>query len=399
MVMNGKIKDNSRNRGGFKRIIEMMVKEFKLIKTDIPNLFIALIAPPLIIILFSIMISFTTAPSPINVIMVSYDSNNFFQENASVITTDSDYTPPLIDSFNQSSSTNLKGFYNATEYPYAMDDAYDLLYSGQVDAIIVVPVEFSEFLKLDYPGLLESIPDASELLDVQTILNSIQDAVDLFIETNNLTPFYLDKSTELYMIPEGYNADFNYNMGLVMPFMMMGISMVLTILVVVQEKPTPRLTLTPVKKSEILASKYMTYTILLGIQSTAVLITSITCGLYTVANPMILFGALFLLGFSGIALGIFISTLSNTKTEANQLFFAFFIILFLLSGIFIPITSMPPFLQVIAYSLPLAHGAPVIDAITTKGLILWPNILMLGGISVTLILLAFIIIQKKRLEV
>jgi ABC-2 type transport system permease protein len=189
-------------------------------------------------------------------------------------------------------------------------------------------------------------------------------------------------------------------MAMLLPFMIFGISNVLTILVVVQEKPIPRLLLTPVKKSEILLSKFIVYSIVLALQVFLVLNIAIMNGLYIAGSVIDLYLGLYMLGFAGISLGIFISTVSKTKTEANQLFFAFFIVIILLSGMFIPIDSMPDYLQIIAYMLPLSHGSPIIKGILSKGKpFIGVDFYWLFGISVFLILMSFLIINKKRYEV
>ncbi len=384
----------------FKRVFKMMLKEFKLIKTDVPNLLLALVVPPLLIVVFSFMMSFSGEPPVVNVAIITYDSNAFFDETSTTIDKDASFTAPVVDALNSSEGVFLVEFFNATENEYAMDDARMLLNQGQVQAIVIIPVEFSEFLDHGLPGIIDTVVDASDLLKIQVNLNVIQGAIDNFTRVNGLTPWFVDEVVPLYGIPEGYNPDFNMNMGLVLPFVMIGISMVLTILVVVQEKPVPRLLLTPVTKAELLLSKYLTYTALLSVQSVSVLVATLFSGLYIIGQPSDLFGALFMLGFSGVCVGIFISSVSNTKTEANQLFFAFFIVLFLLSGIFIPIDGMPPAIQVIAYSLPLAHGAPIINEITTKGASLaTPAFFILVLISAVFIILSFIIFTRKRMEV
>ncbi|MBN2151408.1 MAG: ABC transporter permease [Candidatus Lokiarchaeota archaeon] len=382
------------------RILKGVRKEFKLVRTDVPNLLLALVVPPLIIILFSSLMTFSSASPVVRVTVVSYDSNTFFDTNSSVITTNDDYTVPLVGAINGTPGIELVAYINASEDPYAMDEAYNQLARGSIDAILVIPVEFSEFLDQGLPGMLESVPNTQDLLKLQTILNKIQEAADLFARDNNLTPFYVDEVHQEHTIPARFNVDFNNNMNIILPFVMVGITLVLTILVVVQEKPVPRLLLTPTNKAEILVSKYVAYTVILLVQSTAVLVASIASGLFIRGQAIDLWGALMAIGFSGVSIGMFISSLAKTKTEANQLFFAFFIILFLVSGIFVPIDGMPAPIRAIAYAFPLAHGAPLIDSITTKGLPLASTeLLSLVLISVAFVALSFVAIARRKAEV
>jgi ABC-2 type transport system permease protein len=182
--------------------------------------------------------------------------------------------------------------------------------------------------------------------------------------------------------------------------MIIGVGMVSTILIIVQEKPVARLLLTPVKRIEILTAKYLTYMSILIIQIISLIISALAFGLYLVGSLIDLFLSLFILGFTGLAIGIFISTLSKTKTQANQLFLATFLVLILLSGIFIPIDAMPIYLQVIAYVLPLSHGSPLINSIITKGKsVCGFDFFTLLGVSLVLVILSFIIFQRRKYEV
>jgi ABC-2 type transport system permease protein len=346
------------------------------------------------------MMQFASEPLPVNVVIVSYDSNSFVEPNNFTQTYWDNYTTPYIDAVNESEELNLLYVYNATEEIYAMELARELLMDDEIKCIIVIPVDFSEMLIWGFPGMIEAVPDSSSIQNIQEILNAVYDSINIFVEDNNLDPQFVLQQYEEFTIPAGYDFEYNYNITMMLSFIIFGISTVLTILVVVQEKPIPRLLLTPVKKYEILLSKYLTYTLILLLQITLVLISAIGNGLYIKGNIFDLYIALFMVGFTGMTLGMFISTLSKTKTEANQLFFAFFIVIVLLSGIFIPIENMPPALQTLANILPLSHGDPMIRGIVTKGnSFLGPDFFSLLGLSIFLFAVSFILIYRTRYEV
>ena len=99
-------------------------------------------------------------------------------------------------------------------------------------------------------------------------------------------------------------------------------------------------------------------------------------------------------------MGFFISSQSKTKTQANQLFLAVFLVAVLLSGIFIPIENMPSYLQVIAYILPLSHGDPLLRGIIQKGQsILGTHFIWLLVISIVLVIISFVIFKRRKYEV
>jgi ABC-2 type transport system permease protein len=124
-----------------------------------------------------------------------------------------------------------------------------------------------------------------------------------------------------------------------------------------------------------------------------------------VAGPLIdFFIAMVLVGFYGISMGILISTLSGTEIQANQYFLGIFLISVLVSGMFVPVENMAPWLQVLAYIFPLASAAPLLGNISLKGfsLLEGPNLLYTGtllGVSLAIIIFTVFVFYRKKLEV
>ncbi|MFX1572477.1 MAG: ABC transporter permease [Promethearchaeota archaeon] len=383
------------------RILKQIKKEFRLLWTDKFNLFLAIVMPPLIIILLGF--TMTDVPQEAHAlpcIVISYDSNTFINQNDFTESKLDNYTMPYVEAVNKSKMLDLVRFYNATEEIYAMEEARNELLAGTINVIISLPIDFTEFLEWGLPGLIDCVPDSSNIQYIQQNLNSVYDSIKIFIHDNNLTPQFIVRGFEEFTIPKRYSRNFNTSMIMALSFMVFGIALVLSILVIVQEKPIARLLLTPIKRTDILLSKYITYTLVLLFQVTLLIISSLSMGLYIAGTVADLFLALFMIGFSGLTMGVFISSQSKTKTQANQLFLAIFLVAVLLSGIFIPIENMPPYLQVIAYILPLSHGDPLIRGILQKGQsILGLHFFWLLAISVVLIGFTFIIFKRRKYEV
>jgi len=383
------------------RIFKQVIKEFRLLWTDKFNLFLAIVVPPLIII----MLGFTMTDAPpetqsIPCMLISYDSNTFINQNDFTESNLDNYTMPYVEAVNKSIMLELVRFYNATEEIYAMEAARNALLSGEINIILSLPVDFTELLDFGLPGLIDCVPDASNIQYIQQSLNSVYDSIKIFVNDNNLTPQFQIQGFEEFTIPEGYSNNFNSSIVMALSFMVFGIALVLSILVIVQEKPIARLLLTPVKRSEILLSKFITYTLVLVFQVSLLVISGLVMGLYIAGTITDLFLALFMIGFSGLAMGVFISSQSKTKTQANQLFLAVFLVAVLLSGIFIPIEGMPVYLQVIAYILPLSHGDPLLRGIIQKGQsVLGIHFIWLLVISIILIIISFVIFQRRKYEV
>lgn len=383
------------------RIVKQVKKEFRLLWADKFNIMLAIVMPPLIIVMLGFtMTDDSNQIQSIPCMVVSYDSNTFINENDLVESKLDHYAIPYLNAVNKSNLLDLVRFYNATEEIYAMEQARNALISGSIKVILSLPVGFSEMLEWGFPGLIDCILDASNILYIQQSLNAVYDSIKIFINDNNLTPQFEVQGFEEFTIPEGYSSSFNSSIVMALSFMVFGIAFVLSILVIVQEKPIARLLLTPLKRSEILISKYIAYMLVLLLQVALLVTTSLSMGLYLAGSILDFFIALFIIGFSGLALGVFISSQSKTKTQANQLFLAFYLVIILLSGIFIPIENMPSFLQFFAYILPLSHGDPLIRGIITKGQhVFGIHFFWLFIISLILILISFLIFRRRKYEV
>lgn len=383
------------------RILKQVKKEFKILWTDKFNILLAIVVPPLIIILLGLTMSGpSTQTESISCVVISYDSNTFINPNNFTESKLDNYTMPYVNAVNKSSLLELTKFYNASEEIYAMEQARNDLLAGRIKVIISLPVDFTELLEWGLPGLVDCIPDASSIRYIQANINAVYDSIKIFINDTNLTPQFIIQGFDEFAIPEGYSDTFNSNIVMAFSFMIFGIAFILSILVIVHEKPIARLLLTPIKRSEILLAKFIAYTLVLILQVSLLIISALSMGLYLAGTLLDLFLALFMIGFSGLAMGMFISSQSKTKTQANQLFLAFYLIIILLSGIFIPIQNMPNYLQVVAYILPLSHGDPLIRGIIQKGQsVLGFHFFWLIGISLILVFLSFLIFKKRKYEV
>jgi len=393
------IRANLKNK--FIRTIKQVKKEFRLLWADKFNILLAIVMPPLIIIMLGFtMTDDSNQIESIPCVVISYDSNTFINENDLVESKLDHYIIPYVDAVNKSSMLDLIRFYNATEEIYALEQARNALISGSIKVILSLPVAFTEMLEWGFPGLIDCIVDASSIQYIQQSLNAVYDSIKIFIKDNNLNPQFRVEGFEEFSIPEGYSSSFNSGIVMALSFMIFGIAFVLSILIIVQEKPIARLLLTPLKKTEILMSKYIAYMLVLLLQITLLVISSLSMGLYLAGSILDLFVVLFIIGFSGLALGVFISSQSKTKTQANQLFLASYLVIILLSGIFIPIENMPSFLQFFAYILPLSHGDPLIRGVITKGTPVWGfHFVWLFIISVILVIVSFLIFKRRKYEV
>lgn len=111
-----------------------------------------------------------------------------------------------------------------------------------------------------------------------------------------------------------------------------------------------------------------------------------------------------LLGASGLFLlstlgtGLFLSTISRTQQQAMMSAFFFFTPAFMLSGFSFPIRNMPEPIQWITYLNPLRYFIEVLRGVFLKGTgveILWPQLAVMGGIGVVILLVSAARFQKR----
>jgi drug efflux transport system permease protein len=87
---------------------------------------------------------------------------------------------------------------------------------------------------------------------------------------------------------------------------------------------------------------------------------------------------------TGLGLGLFISTVSNTQQEAFMSMFFFFLPAIMLSGFMFPIANMPQALQYVTYLDPLRYFLEIVRGVFLRGAgwrILWPQALVLAGMG------------------
>jgi ABC-2 type transport system permease protein len=89
--------------------------------------------------------------------------------------------------------------------------------------------------------------------------------------------------------------------------------------------------------------------------------------------------------FTGLGVGLFISTVSNTQQEAFMSMFLFFLPAMMLSGMMFPVENMPAALQYVTLADPLRHYILIVRGVFLRGAgweALAPQIITLGVIGV-----------------
>jgi ABC-2 type transport system permease protein len=129
-----------------------------------------------------------------------------------------------------------------------------------------------------------------------------------------------------------------------------------------------RLLASPLKRSEIVLGYMAGFTLVALVQAAEVLTFSIALlGLYNAGELWLIFGIEVLLALAAINLGIFLSTFARSEFQAVQFIPLVVVPQILLSGLIVPVSAEPEWLQVISNVLPLTYAVDGLRAVMLEG--------------------------------
>ena len=191
-----------------------------------------------------------------------------------------------------------------------------------------------------------------------------------------------------------YNKSMNYQIFMVPGILGLLLTLVggfLAALNIVKEKEIgtiEQLNVSPIRKHHFILGKLIPFWILgLVILTIGLGVSYVAYGIVPQGNLMVLYGfaALYLLAVMGF--GLLISTYSNTQQQAMLVTFFFMLIFILLSGLYTPIESMPPWAKFIAQLNPVTYLVDVMRMVILKGSTFQQILPHIGIISIFAILL------------
>jgi len=260
-----------------------------------------------------------------------------------------------------------------------------------------VPPEFSRDIARGTPASAQLVIDASDPL---TASSAISGAATAALATQaalsglagaRAAPFTLS-------IRPRYNPALrdavNIVPGLIGVILTITLVMIMSLsLVRERERGTlEQLIVTPISKTAVILGKILPFLGIGFVQVTVVLIAARVIFRVPSEGSLLLlyvFALLFMLGM--LALGIFMSTLARTQTQALQLSLLVMLPSILLSGFMFPLAAMPRVARIAGALLPVTHFLTALRGILLKGsgiAALWPQALILTAVALVLITLS-----------
>jgi ABC-2 type transport system permease protein len=162
-----------------------------------------------------------------------------------------------------------------------------------------------------------------------------------------------------------------------------------------------RLMATPLRRAEIVLGYMIGFTVLALIQSAEVLVFSLyVLKLYNAGSVWLIFLVAILMAIAAVNLGIFISMFARTEFQAVQFIPLVIVPQFLLSGILVPVSSEPGWMQLISKVLPLTYAVDGLRSVMIRGANLsWPALQLdtgvVFGFCVLMVVLASLTLRRR----
>jgi len=366
-----------------KQLLSFIRKEFHHIFRDRTTVMILLLMPVIQIVLFGFALSTEVKDTQVVVLANSND----------------DATQRIIDRIDASEYFDVVGYvHNPKEINAAFRD-------GKAKLAMVFENNFAENLKTDGTAHIQLLADATDPNAATSFI---------FYASNIISNYQQDISTQT---PSGliqpevkmlYNPQlksaFNFVPG-VLGMIMMLICAMMTSIAIVREKEMGTmeiLLVSPMKPIYTMLSKIAPYFVLSIINFATIMLLSVFVLKVPIAGSFIsLFVVSLLYIFVALALGLLVSTITNSQLAAMMVSgMGFMIPVMLLSGMIFPIENMPGFLQVISNIVPARWYIDAVKTIMIKGLSIGDVLkdvgvlVLMGTVLVTISLKLF----KVRLE-
>ncbi|MEX0845339.1 MAG: ABC transporter permease [Balneolaceae bacterium] len=302
------------------------------------------------------------------------------------------------------------GYFNLTEVIFDEKQAQKMMNAGDISMIMYLPSGLETDFSSGKPASIQLSIDAVDGTQaglIQSYSTSIINDYnqDKFANLQiDVWPPVVNKAKSINIIPQNwYNPDLDY-----LTFMVPGILVVLVSMIglflsgmnIVREQEIgtiEQLNVTPIRKSHFMIGKLVPFWII-GMFD---LIIGLALARYGFNIPFL--GSLtIILIVAGIylvvvqALGLLISTITNTQQQAMFIAWFLAVIFILLGGLFTPIESMPAWSQQITLANPVAYFIKIMRMVLLKGAG-WKEIqMMVAALSGMGILLMMVSINRYK---
>lgn len=274
------------------------------------------------------------------------------------------------------------------------DEITELIESGEISVVVVFPHGFGKKLSSYQTAEMQVIMDGSLSGSAQLALGYISEIVQkyngdiLFSKwkvspvTKTIVPYI--EARRRYMFNPNLTDSWNFSMQeMFIDITLIGILLIATAMVNEKQFGTiEQLMVTPLKIHEIMIAKIVPMVVILLIGTfIAVFVTLRSIMEMPIAGSMIQFFFVTLIYvFTVAGMGMMISTISSNLSDTVLFSILILVPIMFLSGAFVPIESMPDWMQAIMHLSPLKYYIDLGSGIFMKGnsiFLMWRDMVML----------------------
>jgi ABC-type multidrug transport system permease subunit len=269
------------------------------------------------------------------------------------------------------------GHFQVTGQSASLDLANEALLRGDVTMVLTIAHQFERALVRDGVAPIELSVNAekgSAAGIVQSYASSIIAAYASELSRSTTAQPVRGVPRIDVRTRSWYNPTLNYKHYMVPGILVALVTLIGTLLTaqnIAREKELgtlEQLNVTPITRGQFIAAKLLPFWVL-GLIDLAIglLVGRVVFGVPMRGSILLLFGSAALYLVVALAIGLFISTLVETQQQA--MFVTFFVmnIYLLMSGLFTPIDSMAPWVQVVSQLNPVRHFVTIARAVLIKG--------------------------------
>lgn len=330
----------------------------------------------------------------------------------------------VVDSDNSVSSNTLvdkvvaSGYFNIADYYGDYDEALEAVEYDKADLILEIPSGFEQDIRRENHSSVSVSANAVNAskanFGTSYITSIVQDFSADLASSSGLVSSSVEKSAGamssfggISVIPYfRFNPTMDYKVPMVPALMVLILTMMcgfLPALNVVGEKEIgtiEQINVSPVPKWAFILGKLLPFWIIgILVFSIAMLISIPLYHLIPLGSVALLYGLMLLYIFAVSGMGLIVSNYSSTLQQANFMMFFFMIVMFLISGLFTPIASMPFWAQILAHFSPLTYFVEINRSIYLKGSIfsdLYVQVLALIGFFIVFTTWAIASYRKRN---
>jgi ABC-2 type transport system permease protein len=266
-------------------------------------------------------------------------------------------------------------FYRIVGYSYSYETAEQDIEKGAADLIIQIPSDFEKDLVNEKKAGVSLVVNAING-SAASLVNAYTLAIVRDFNLNLVTEMIHRKVKQPIGIEFSYwfNPELNYQ-----TYMVPGILVLLVTLIafflsgmnVVREKgigTIEQINVTPIQKYQFIAGKLVPFWIIAMFElAFGLVVAKIFFNIPIVGSVGLVFGVAAIFLVAVLALGLIISTVSDTMQQSMFLTWFFMVVFILMSGLFTAVESMPEWARAINIINPIAYFIEIIRMIMLKG--------------------------------